>query len=150
MSAAAKQLERAQTDALKGVGAEFKRAASRAVAADLSVSGTPEGFSGWRRGKTVPLEVRDKPYRAGGATGVIVEPTPRSKGPWRVAESGRQAPVQGPFLTKTGRVSRRRGKRYAGASGGFGTWTSTVEAGGRDMPKKVRKEVVSVLKGVFR
>lgn len=150
MQAAAKAVERAQTDALKDVGETFKRAAVKAVAADLTVTGTPTGFSGWRRGQTVPLEVSDKPVRQNGFVGVLVEPSRRAKGPWRVAESGRKLGVHGPSLTKSGKVRKTRARRYAGESGGKDTWSDTVDLAAKDLPKKIRSEVVTALKGVFQ
>lgn len=150
MTAAAKELERAQKDALGDVGPAFKRAAQRAVARDLTVTGTPTGFSGWRRGNTIPLTVTDRPIKDAGLVGVVVSPERRARGPWRVAEDGRTLGAHGPFLTKSGNLRRRRRRRFAGTTGGKGTWTDTVELGARDLPKKIRSEVVSVLKGVFR
>ena len=114
-----KQLERTAFDVgmmAKGAVSELSGAAS--LGGDLA-------FSGWRKG-SLPLGVR---FDTKGKPGqVVIVPTGKSRGPWRVAEEGRHpgmaGPMQGPRLTKTGKVSRARVKRWNGTTEGKQSWTA--------------------------
>ena len=107
-------------------GAEMRRVTRRmaekaeAIAtsvASADLGGDPK-FSGW----APVLETQIKSTTSNGA---IVLPTRTSAGPWTVAEYGRnmkEGPrLVGPRLTKTGRVSRARQKRWNGRTEGKGT-----------------------------
>lgn len=152
INAATKAVQKARQDILREAEQEMKAGAVKAVAADLSVTGTPEGFSGWRPTGVVPLEVRGKNQ---GDDSVLIQPSPQSRGPWRVAQDGRRG--GGAFdLIQVGRVRKngtRRGRsrgRNQGGTGGKGTWDDAVELGTAKLPKKVRSEIASAMKGAFK
>jgi hypothetical protein len=117
-----KQLERSAFEVgmmAKGAVAELSGAA--ALGGDLA-------FSGWRRkgGKDMPLAVQ---FDVKGTPGSVKITRARmSAGPWRVAEEGRHpgmpGPMQGPRLTKKGKVSRARVKRWNGSTDPKGSWTA--------------------------
>lgn len=99
------------------LGKMAKAEAETAASADLG--GDPK-FSGWKPTLNTRYDIVDRGK-------VLLKPTRRSAGPWTVAQSGRNAgdagigPMQGPTLTKTGRVSRARRKRWNGQTQGKGT-----------------------------
>ena len=93
------------TDAM---GRKAQQLATQAASADLG--GDPK-FSGW----TPQLTTKNKRLADGSN---LLSPTRSSAGPWTVAQYGRNQAFGpkfvGPRLTKTGRVSRARTKRYNG------------------------------------
>ena len=125
------------------VGVEAKRIATDTASADLG--GDPK-FSGW-----VPtLDTRYEHV----APGVIsFHPTKRSAGPWTVAEFGRHTSagpaMVGPRLTKSGRVSKAKAKRWNGRTAGKGTATKALEAIDKRAPQVVQREVVKVIGKFF-
>ncbi len=105
---------------LTSIGEAGQREATAAASADLG--GDPK-FSGW-------APTLDTKYRITGATMVQFQPSRRSAGPWTVAEFGRHSQagprMAGPRLTKTGRVSRARVRRWNGRTEGKQTATKAI------------------------
>lgn len=93
------------TDAM---GRRAQQLAERAASADLG--GDPK-FSGW----APTLDTKNRRLADGSN---LLSPTRFSAGPWTVAQFGRNQAfgprMVGPRLTKTGRVSKARQKRYNG------------------------------------
>ena len=124
------------------LGKMAKDEARRAASADLG--GDPK-FSGWK-------PTLDTRYDIVGRGKVLLKPTARSAGPWTVAQFGRNAaggPVQGPMLTRTGKVSRARRKRYNGQTKGKGTADSAIAAIDRMAPGVVDAQVVKAIRKTF-
>lgn len=124
------------------LGKMAKDEARRAASADLG--GDPK-FSGWK----FALDTR---YDIVARGRVLLKPTPRSAGPWTVANDGRNAaggPVQGPMLTKTGKVSRARRKRYNGQTKGKGTADNARAAIERKAPGVVDVHVGKAIRKSF-
>lgn len=96
--------------------------ADEVVATDV---GADYAMSNWRRNKPIPIHVR---YDLTGPHQVTVHPTPRSKGPWRVLEEGRQASYRGQvfFYTAKNGKTRHRYSKGASASPAKHTWTKAV------------------------
>jgi hypothetical protein len=138
--------------AFEKVGLSAKDAATRAARGDLGGDAT---FSGWR--KPGALQAKYTLHRNG--RGVTIHRTPKSAGPWRVAEDGRNAssPYQGPSInqrtgttsrTKSGKIAARkpgRARRYSGTTAGKGTWTKAEAAINADAPDVFETEVVAVV-----
>lgn len=107
--------------AMDGIGMAAKKVATEEASGDL---GGDPAFSGWQtKAKTpIPLDTRYKHVDEGK---ILFTPTPRAAGPWTVAEFGRNSTagprMVGPRLTKTGRVSKARQKRWNGTTQGKGT-----------------------------
>ena len=70
-----------------------------------------------------------------------------------VADQGRNTAagprMVGPRLTKTGKVSRARTKRYNGRTAGKNTATDALTEIEREMPKLVDREVSSAVRRFF-
>ena len=117
------------------------------VAASADLGGDPK-FSGWK----ATLDTR---YDIVGRGKVLLKPTRRSAGPWTVANDGRNqgdagiGPMQGPTLTKTGRVSRARRKRWNGQTQGKGTADDALAAIKKKAPGVVDAEVGRALRKAF-
>ncbi len=111
--------------ALTRLGVAAKADAAEAVKGDLG----DLSMSNWRRGKPIQIGAR---FDVKGTT-VDVMATPRSRGPWRVLESGRSAGV-----------SKRRG-RPVSASAGKGTWSDAVKLMEDRTPKRAADHVGKVL-----
>jgi hypothetical protein len=109
-------------------GEEMQRIAKREASADLG--GDPK-FSGWAPSLDTQLK-----RLSNGDT--LFTPTRSSAGPWTVAEQGRNA-AEGPRplqrLTKTGRVSKARQKRWNGRTKGKHTATRVI----REMDRRTVK-----------
>lgn len=136
--------------AMKRVGEASQKDADRAARADL---GGDNRFSGWARAPLV-TELKHP-----GAGQVEVRPTGRARGPWRVAESGRNRGdargFQGPGLNvRTGRRSRggvrqtgvRRGSRWNGMTAPKHTWSDAEALIERAAPKRVDDEVARAIR----
>jgi hypothetical protein len=131
---------------LETLGKGGKTDAYAAVAGDLG----DHSMSHWRRGRPIDINAR---YDVKGDT-VEITPTPRSSGPWRVLEDGRQGGGSHD-LVLVGRVrkdgtrrARSRG-RSSGATRGKGTWSDAEERIGRETPKRAEQEFVKSLKKVL-
>jgi hypothetical protein len=125
------------------LGKMAKAEATKAASADLG--GDPK-FSGW-------APTLDTRYDIVGPGRISFHPSRRSAGPWTVAEHGRNTNT-GPTLamsslTPTGRVSRRKRKRYNGRTRGKGTATDAVSAIEREAPKVVQKQTSQAIKRIF-
>jgi len=111
--------------------------AQRIVAAQVAADLTQSDFSGWRRGAPIKLETNIKPLPS---NAMLVAPTKKTAGPFTVLDVGRNpgdaglGPVQGPMLTRTGRISRARRKRFNGQTKGKGSSAKAVAAIDAAMP----------------
>jgi hypothetical protein len=129
LGAFARKLERIEADltdkrSLTRLGVKAKADAVEALRGDIGDT----SLSNWRRGRPVNLTPRFDVV----ASGVRVAPS-RSKGPWRVLESGRSAGT-----AKSGRrVSSSAGKR---------TWSDAVRLMEQRTPGRVHDELRTVLK----
>jgi len=134
---------------LRDMGTEALSVASRHAASDL---GGDRAFSGWRRGAPIPLDTR---LRSGSGTepSIIMSPPKRSAGPWTVAEFGRNAAfgprLTGPRLTKSGRVSRARRKRYNGRTAGKHTASNASREMAIKLPKIANKGIKAATRKRF-
>ena len=114
------------------------------VAADL----TQSDFSGWRRGAPIKLETKIKPLPS---NAMLISPTKATAGPFTVLELGRNpgeagiGPIQGPMLTKTGRISRKRRKRFNGQTKGKGSSTKAVADIDAAMPRLAEDGIRQVM-----
>ena len=117
----------------------------------LNKTGTPGAFSHW---KADPLAARYETYAS--KPGVFeVVPTPRTRGPWRVAQDGRNQGKTAlshslPKLTKTGKVSKAKRRRWNGVTSGFGTWDDAQKLMEARVPVRVQVQVAKVLGRVFK
>lgn len=138
------ELEGAQLKALADkMGVRAKQLAKDAASADLG--GDPK-FSGWKPTLDTRYDHLDP--------GVIgFKPTRRAAGPWTVAEFGRNTAagprMVGPRLTKTGRVSKARTKRWNGVTQPKNTATEALELIEREMPQVVDAEVGKAIRKFF-
>jgi len=125
-----------------------KMAKAEATAAAFADLGGDAKFSGWK-------PTLDTRYDIVGRGQVLLKPTRRSAGPWTVAQSGRNAgdagigPVQGPTLTRTGRVSRARRKRWNGQTQGKGTADDARAAIDKKAPGVVQVQVGKAIRKAF-
>ena len=87
---------------LTAIGMTGKDESTRAVRSDIG----DVSMSNWRRAKPISIGAR---FDLSG-TSVMITPDRRSRGPWKVLESGRRAGTS------------RRGRRYSSSSG-KGTWS---------------------------
>lgn len=132
---------------LKGImtkiGVEAKSDALKAASADLG--GDPK-FSGW----APRLETR---FDHAGDGRISFHPTKSGAGPWTVAEFGRHTaagpPMTGPKLTKTGKVSKAKTKRWNGRTRGKGTATKALAKIEAETPKRFEDEVKKALRSAF-
>lgn len=128
------------TDAM---GRKAKQLATQAASADLG--GDPK-FSGW----APTLDTRTRRVD-NGAT--LLTPTARAAGPWTVAQFGRNQAFGpafvGPRLTKTGRVSRARKKRYNGRTLPKYTGDDARTLMEREMPKIAERGVRKAIRRRF-
>jgi hypothetical protein len=128
------------------LGKMAKEEATKAASADL----TNADFSGWTRKKPIKL---DTAYDIIGPGRVSFKPKRQSAGPWTVAEFGRNSAagprMVGPRLTKTGRVSKARQKRWNGRTQGKGTATDALNAIEPKVPKIVQTQVGRAIRKVF-
>lgn len=129
--------------AMDRLGMEAKKDAKHAASLDLG--GDPK-FSGWPGS----LDTR---FDHAGQGRISFHPTPRSAGKWTVAEYGRNTnagpAMVGPRLTKTGRVSKARVKRYNGRTAGKGTATEAVRLIEEETPGRVEEYIAKALKKAF-
>ena len=125
------------------LGKMAKEEATKAASADLG--GDPK-FSGW-------APTLDTAYDIIGPGRVLFKPKRRSAGPWTVAEYGRgQAAgprMVGPRLTKTGKVSKARQKRYNGRTEGKQTASEALEAIDKKASGVVDKQTKAALRKFF-
>jgi len=124
-------------------GAEAKKLAPQAASADLG--GDPK-FSGW----APTLDTRFDHVEPGV---ISFHPTRRSAGPWTVAEFGRNQAagpqLVGPRLTKTGRVSKAKTKRWNGRTQGKGAASDALSMIDKEIPKVVDVEVTKAVRKFF-
>lgn len=130
--------------AMTRVGVDAKKIAAAEASSDLG--GDPK-FSGW----APTLATR---FDHVGDGKILFTPTPRSAGPWTVAEFGRNQAagprMVGPRLTKTGKVSKARQKRYNGRTQGKGTATRATDRIDSMVGKASRELVDKALRGFWR
>lgn len=134
---------------LDAAGMEGKASAAAAARRDLGGDGK---FSGWPKAS---LEARYSDHRDG--LGVTIHRAPRSAGPWRVADQGRNqgnaTGFSGPGVNpRTGRTARgargmvrtvqpRRGRRWNGRTVGKNTWSDAEALMISRIPRVVEAEV---------
>ncbi len=141
------ELERRRLTAIATkVGVEAKKIATAAASADL---GGDPAFSGWRPA-TNWLATRFDHIRPGA---ISFHPTRRSAGPWTVAEFGRnqgEGPrMVGPRLTKTGKVSKAKQRRYNGRTEGKQTASDALARIEPMVPKVAEVEVGKTIRQFF-
>jgi hypothetical protein len=141
------------------IGKMAKEAAQEAAAGDLGSDGR---FSGWRRG--APFELATK-YDIIGPGRVSFHPTPKSAGPWTVAQSGRNQGNAGGFSgpgvnrstgetsrTKSGgvrKVRARGARRWNGRTSGKNTASDALALIDKRLPRLVQENVGRALRKVF-
>ena len=134
----------ALTKLMTSIGVEAKGIATREASSDLG--GDPK-FSGWK-----PL--LDTRFDHVGEGKILFKPTPRSAGPWTVAEFGRNKAagprMVGPRLTKTGKVSKARQKRYNGQTVGKGTATDVTAKVDDHVDQAARRFVAKAVQGFWK
>ncbi len=118
------------------IGKMAKSEAERAASADLG--GDPK-FSGWN----APLVTR---YDIVGPGRVSFHPTPRSAGPWTVAQDGRNQ-AAGPAIGGKGKRGSR--KRWNGRTRGKGTADDALRAIEPKVPKLVETQIGRAIRKVF-
>jgi hypothetical protein len=127
------------------VGAQAKEDAKTAVARDIG----DHSMSGWPRAKPLDLAAEWKSLD----DGIIVRPTGRTRGPWRVMEDGRKAYRAGQFRSRGSRVGK--GGAYTrlalvsgtvGATQGKSTWSDATDIIAKDAAKKITKAKVAAVR----
>lgn len=120
--------------------------ATATAEASADLGGDPK-FSGW----APTLDTKARELSPGQ---VLFTPTRSSAGPWTVAEFGRNSKagprMVGPRLTKTGRVSKARQKRWNGITQGKGTATRVTTRIAAEVPKVVDAEVGKAIRKFFK
>ena len=125
------------------IGTEAKKDATAAASADLG--GDPK-FSGW-------APTLDTRFDHVGPGVISFHPSKRGAGPWTVAEFGRNSTagprMTGPRLTKKGRVSTAKQKKWNGRTQGKGTATSALAVIKDETPHRVENLVQKAMKKAF-
>ena len=128
---------------MHAIGKMAKSEAMKAASSDLG--GDPK-FSGW----APKLDTR---YDMVGPGVISFHPTRRAAGPWTVAEYGRNSTagprMTGPRLTQTGRVSKRRTKRWNGRTAGKNTATDALVMIDKKVPKIVETAIGRAIAKTF-
>jgi hypothetical protein len=148
-----------KSDITRAMGREARRLAEAEASRDL---GGDRAFSGWRRGRPIPLATQLLDGRAGAT---VLAPTKRAAGPWTVANQGRNqgnaSGFAGPGVnrvtgvtarTKSGRVRKVRaakGRRWNGTTAGMDTADRAVKQMERKLPHVADKEVRRVMQKRF-
>lgn len=126
------------------MGKKARELATKAASADLG--GDPK-FSGWAPELKTGYDII-------GPGRIIFKPNRSAAGPWTVAQYGRNQAagprMTGPRLTRTGRVSRARVKRWNGRTVGKGTADDALKMIDREMPGVVDKQVGRAVAKFFR
>jgi hypothetical protein len=129
--------------AMTKIGVAAKADATAAASADLG--GDPK-FSGW----APILETR---FDHVGEGRISFHPTRRAAGPWTVAEFGRNSTAGprmiGPRITKTGKVSKAKQKRWNGRTAGKGTATAALAKIEAATPDRYDKEIGALIRKAF-
>jgi hypothetical protein len=110
------------------------------------LGGDPK-FSGWK-------PTLDTAYDIIGPGRVSFKPKRQAAGPWTVAEFGRNQAagprMTGPRLTKTGKVSKARQKRWNGKTQPENTASEALEAIDKKATGVVDKQTKAALRKFFR
>lgn len=134
-----RQITRTQGLAAQSIAAQHARS-------DLGADGA---FSGWRRGNPIPLTTQLRPASDGNT---LLTPG-RSAGQWTTAEFGRNTKagprLVGPRLTRTGRISKARQRRYNGVTQPKHTATEAQAEMEKRLPKIADKAVLVVTRKRF-
>ena len=141
------------------IGKMAKAEAKAAASADL---GGDPAFSGWRRGSPFELATRYDIVRPGV---ISFHPTPKSAGPWEVAQSGRNqgnaGGFSGPGVSRTtGETARnangsirkvrgRKARRWNGTTRGKATASDALAAIDKKLPKLVDTQIGRAIRKVF-
>jgi len=125
------------------LGVEAKKDAEAAASGDLG--GDPK-FSGW----APRLDTR---FDHAGEGRISFHPSKSGSGPWTVAEFGRHSaagpPMTGPKLTKSGKVSKAKTKRWNGRTRGKGTATTALAKIEKATPDRFEAELRKALRKAF-
>lgn len=131
------------------VGAQAKEDAKDAVRNDIG----DQSMSGWPRSNPLHPQAEWKPD----GDGIVVRPTGRTRGPWRVLEDGRKAYRAGQFRSrgvrqlKGGAVTRLAlVSGTVGATQGKDTWTDATVLMSKDAPKKITKAKVAAVRKAWK
>lgn len=128
------------------MGAQAQKIADQRARADL---GGDRAFGGWNRGDPIPLDTRLR----GSGDATLLTPTRRSAGPWTVAQFGRNSTagprLVGPRLTRTGRISKARRRRYNGRTAGKNTAGEALAEMETKLPRIADKAVLVVTRKRF-
>jgi len=120
-----------------------QKIAESAARADL---GSDRKFTNW-------APVADTKITLTRNDGHLMTPTKPGAGVWTVAEFGRNSTLGprmvGPRLTQTGRVSRRKVKRWNGRTAGMQTASDAIKRMERELPKVADEGVRRVLRKHF-
>jgi hypothetical protein len=130
------------------MGVEGQSIVDRFLRRDL---GGDKAFSGWNRGGPISADIRLR-STADGST--ILAPSKRgAAGVITTVTFGRNAAfgprLVGPRLTRTGRVSKARQRRYNGRTRGKGTAMDATVEMGRRLPPIADKAVLRVTRKRF-
>lgn len=112
------------------LGVAAKKDAEDAVRRDIG----DLSMSNWRRGRPIQIGAR---FDVTTATIVNVTPTPRSRGPFKVLEQGRQAGMS--------RGTRRRAARRVGRSRSQRTWTDAERIVEQRTPKRAMDAMTKLI-----
>ena len=139
-------------EALNEAGKKLKKLPEKAAEADIG----DNSMSAWRRGKPIPLQAR---YDVEDRASLVIKPTPRSRGPWRVMEDGRQAAGAGTL--RSGGIRRRKSdgvlstrlrvrRRTVGAMAGKDTWSDAERMVFDEAPRLISEAKVKQIRAIFR
>ncbi len=149
---------------LKGFEGDFTPAEIRKVTREMGKEGQAisdkflrrdlggdKSFSGWNRGAPIPADTALR-NTADGST--ILAPSKRgSAGVITTVTQGRNAAfgprLVGPRLTRTGRISKARQRRYNGRTRGKGTATDATVEMARKLPPIADKAVLKIARKRF-
>lgn len=124
----------AMESVMTSLGVEAKNDALAAARRDL---GGDNRFSGWNKAG-LGLEVRFD-HVSNGVIAII--PTPRSRGPWAVAESGR---------AKGSKFVKKRGRNYGwGPTRGKDTWTDAMNDVESETPERALTLLYETARGIL-
>ena len=122
------------------IGDNSFKVPGRRVSVHPADLGGDDRFSGWAK---APLVTR---YDLVGPGRVSFHPTPRSAGPWRVADEGRNQ-AAGPAIGSKGRRGSR--KRWNGRTQGKNTATDALAAIEPKVPRLAEQQVARAIRKAF-
>jgi hypothetical protein len=130
------------------LGKMAKDEATKAADADIGDA----SFSGWTMKSGGPIKL-DTAYDIIGPGRILFKPKRQAAGPWTVAEFGRNQAagprMVGPRLTKTGKVSKARQKRWNGRTQGKQTASDELATIDKKVTGVVDKQTKAALRKFF-